>query len=123
MRVGEPRRRALLTAWVAAGAVLVGGLVYSAAATPTIRSADVLPHIQFLASDEMRGRASGSPELELAADYIARQFAAAGLQPGGPNGSWFQPFDLDVGLSIGTGNTLVLHSETRAVPLTLGGSY
>jgi hypothetical protein len=31
-------------------------------------------HVKYLASDEMKGRASGSPELEKAADYIASQF-------------------------------------------------
>ena len=123
MRIGEPHIRVLLTSWAAAAAVVVGGFVYTSAATPAIRSDDVLPHIQFLASDDMRGRASGSPELEIAADYIARQFAAAGLQPGGENGSWFQPFELDAGFTVGTGNTVVLRSDSRAITLTLGTSY
>src|SRR5258708_34196189 len=40
-----------------------------------------LAHVKFLASDTMRGRATGSPELEKAATYIAKQFKSAGLQP------------------------------------------
>ncbi len=51
-----------------------------------------LAHIEVLASDAMRGRASGSPEDRLAAEYIARQFADLGLLPAGDNGTYFQTF-------------------------------
>lgn len=37
--------------------------------------------IQYLASDEMRGRKVFSPEIDKAADFIAAEFKAAGLQP------------------------------------------
>lgn len=93
------------------------------AATPPIRSTEVLEHVKFLSSDEMRGRASGTPELERAADYIAAQFKAAGLAPAGIDGTWFQPFDLDAGVTIGAGNALVVSSGSRSVPLTLSASY
>lgn len=36
----------------------------------------------FLASDDMRGRANGSPEMKIAAEYIAGVFRSAGLKPG-----------------------------------------
>ena len=36
-------------------------------------------HLRFLASDEMRGRMTGTPWLEVAARYVAEQFRAAGL--------------------------------------------
>ena len=39
--------------------------------------------ISFLASDEMRGRRVFSPEIDKAADFIADEFKAAGLQPMG----------------------------------------
>ncbi len=38
-------------------------------------------HVRFLASEEMKGRGTGTPELEKAAAYIARQFRQMGLQP------------------------------------------
>lgn len=38
-------------------------------------------HLRFLASDELRGRLTGSPWLEVAARYVAEQFRAAGLAP------------------------------------------
>lgn len=41
--------------------------------------------VYFLASDEMKGRANGSPETKIAAEYIADFFQGAGLQPGFSN--------------------------------------
>ena len=41
-------------------------------------------HIDYLASDKLEGRGVGSRGIELAADYIARQFKAVGLEPAGP---------------------------------------
>jgi hypothetical protein len=38
-------------------------------------------HLNFLASDAMRGRNTPSPELERAADYIAEHFKKIGLEP------------------------------------------
>ena len=41
-----------------------------------------------LAHDSMRGRATPSPELEEAARWIAGEFAAMGLEPGGGGGEF-----------------------------------
>jgi peptide/nickel transport system permease protein len=49
-----------------------------------------LDHVRLLASPELAGRRMGSTELEQAAEYIAAQFEAAGLQPAGQAGSYFQ---------------------------------
>jgi hypothetical protein len=47
--------------------------------------------VRFLAGDELKGRALGSQDLDLAADYIARQFLEAGLRPAGDTkDSYFQ---------------------------------
>ena len=47
-------------------------------------------HVAFLASDDMQGRDTGSPEHRKAAEYVAEQFKRAGLEPGGTKG-YFQP--------------------------------
>ena len=49
-----------------------------------------LEHVRYLASDAMRGRQTGSPEHRQAAEYVAAQFKALGLEPGA-NGSYLQP--------------------------------
>jgi len=43
-----------------------------------------------LSGDDMEGRDTGSPAYERAAQYVAKRFKAAGLKPGGDNGSYFQ---------------------------------
>ncbi|MFQ5589743.1 MAG: M20/M25/M40 family metallo-hydrolase [Phycisphaerae bacterium] len=51
-------------------------------------------HIDYLASDRLEGRRVGSQGIELAAEYIAQQFAEIGLEPAGDDGTYFQTFDL-----------------------------
>ncbi len=51
-------------------------------------------HLRFLASDEMRGRDTGSPELDIAALYIAEQFRAYGVQTAPGTDSYFQTVEL-----------------------------
>jgi hypothetical protein len=50
--------------------------------------------ITFLAADACEGRGVDTKGINLAADYIATEFQQAGLLPGGPNGSFFQPFSI-----------------------------
>jgi hypothetical protein len=59
-------------------------------AVATITARDVLSRIGFLASDALRGRDTPSPELEVAAAYIASEFYRYGLEPGGDAGSYLQ---------------------------------
>ncbi len=93
-------------------------------AAPTSIAPDaILEHIKFLSSDDLKGRGDGSPELEVAAEYVAKQFKAVGLQPGGTSNEWFQPFALDAGLTVGKGNTLSVIARGRTVNFTLGTSY
>lgn len=46
--------------------------------------------VEFLSSDSLEGRDTGSKGYQVAADYVASQFRAIGLQPAGDKGSWFQ---------------------------------
>jgi hypothetical protein len=50
--------------------------------------------LSFLAADEMRGRDTGSPELEVAANYLAAHFKTVGLKP--PTGmvNYFQGVEM-----------------------------
>ncbi len=59
---------------------------------PAFSAKRMKKHVEFLASEKMRGRGLGTPELENAANYIAQQFKEAGLIPGGDGKSYFQSF-------------------------------
>jgi Zn-dependent M28 family amino/carboxypeptidase len=47
-------------------------------------------HVRFLSLDLLEGRGPGMRGDKLAAEYIATQFALAGLEPAGDNGTYFQ---------------------------------
>ena len=103
---------------------ILAAFVGAASTLPTEVHPDaLLAHIRFLSSDEMKGRANGSEELNRAAEYIAQQFSATLLQPGGDRDGWFQPFDLVAGLNIGGANNLSVTTREARVPLILGTSY
>ena len=60
------------------------------AAEASIDSEKIRAHVKFLADDLLEGRAPGLRGGDLAATYIATQFALAGLKPAGDNGSYLQ---------------------------------
>ena len=63
-------------------------------AGPSFSPDRVKAHVAFLADDLLEGRGTGTRGHEIAAHYVAAQFAAFGLQPGAKDGSWFQPVRL-----------------------------
>lgn len=79
-------------------------------------------HVVFLASDAMRGRDTGSPEMAITEQYIAAQMLAAGLKPGGPDGSWLQPVPLISFRSADKGS-LTLKRGAASTPLEWGVDY
>jgi Zn-dependent M28 family amino/carboxypeptidase len=67
-------------------------VLIAAPATATAQADAWWHHITVLAADSMRGRETGSPGDAMAINYIADQFARAGLQPGGVHG-FLQPVE------------------------------
>jgi hypothetical protein len=81
-----------------------------------------LAHVKYLASPEMKGRATGSPELEKAADYIAAQFRAIGLKP--PDGkSYLQAFSVTTNARLGHGNRFEYAEAGKTVELKAGDDF
>ena len=64
---------------------------------PVFSEKALAEHVVHLASDELEGRGIGTAGLQQAADYVARQFEAAGLAPAGDDGSYFQRFTVPDG--------------------------
>ena len=98
--------RSILTA-VAIGALsaCAPGAPGGAPGLDTIRTEDMKADLQFLASDALGGRRTGEPGNLAAAEFVRMRFARLGLEPAGPGGSYFQPYDLSTA-SLGDGNTL-----------------
>jgi Zn-dependent M28 family amino/carboxypeptidase len=86
--------------------VLIGAQSPSAARAPAsdvITTPKMRADLEFLASDALRGRLTDTPENAIALEWIAARFKWLGLQPGGPNGSFFQTYGLSLG-SLGSGS-------------------
>ncbi len=60
------------------------------AAAASIDPERIRAHVRFLSLDLLEGRGPGTRGSELAAEYIATQFALEGLQPAGDSGTYFQ---------------------------------
>ena len=116
----------MLSSW-ARSLVLLALVLCPLQASAPIRGDRWLADAKYLSSDELKGRGNGSPELDKAADYVAGQFKAVGLEPLG--GSYFQPFEATVGADMGPNNSLVLggappHYKLRQdfLPLSMSDS-
>ena len=84
-----------------------------AAITPQLIEAP----LRLLADDLMEGRAPGTRGGDLAARYLASQFAGLGLRPGAPDGSFYQWVSL-VGLT--TEVSVVIGAQRRTLVLEPG---
>lgn len=62
-----------------ASSLLLAAAGYLAGAR--LSSGDYLSHIRYLASDELKGRGNGTPELDKAAQYLAKHFQSYGAKP------------------------------------------
>ena len=124
-------------------AALVGGVAFSGTAKPgwsqtaagsapaALKAAEasidpekIRAHVRFLADDLLEGRGPGLRGSELAAKYIATQFALDGLKPGGDNGTYLQQVRF-VGMNVKPAATSFALEPAKggAIPLTYGDDY
>src|SRR5690349_12681460 len=103
------RKARISISWVLATAVFGAALFFGAEhgrsikpirpdgdlrkALDVITAESLRADLSFLASDELKGRFTPSPELDVSAEFIASRFRAAGLEPA-TEGSYFQRADL-----------------------------
>src|SRR5271170_5703178 len=73
----------------------------------TIDPHRIAEHVRFLANDLLEGRGPGTRGGDIAAQYIAAQFALYGLKPAGDNGSYLQKVPL-VGIIPGSDTRFTL---------------
>lgn len=95
-------RRLLAVLFIAAA-----GLAATGGAPSTDRYMD---HVRFLASEELKGRANGQPELEKAAKYIAAEYKKLGLKPAFGS-TYFQPFTVTTSAKVGPKNKLTANGK------------
>ena len=88
------------------------------AAMSAVNASNIRAHVQFLASDLLEGRGTGQRGGDIAADYMATQFALYGLKPAGENGTYFQRVPM-VGIATDPSSSVSLVMNNAATPLRL----
>ncbi|RHW18585.1 aminopeptidase [Sphingomonas gilva] len=66
----------------------------------------------------MRGREAGTADFDRAADYVAKQFAAAGAKPAGEGGGWYQRVPMATAQPVDKGRI-----TAGGKPLVFGADY
>ena len=103
----------------------LSALILAAIATATTLAAPASDgarwwsYVQALANDQMRGRNTGSPEHHQAAQYVAAEFARAGLSPAGTHG-YLQPVAFDARKIVESQSSIELIRGGVAEQLNLG---
>ena len=77
-----------------------------------IMSFEILGHIKYLASDNLKGRLPGTPGSKLAIDYIRKHWEAQGIEPAGTKG-YKQSFSFINNVSLGQRNMLRIRNSRK----------
>jgi len=88
---------------------------------PTVATRRIQAHVTYLADDLFEGRGTGTRGHELAARYVAAQFARLGIEPGADGGRYAQPIKFLESTSNREAGRLVVRSgdkEDALAPVT-----
>ena len=96
----------------------------SAKLTANITAGDLRRHVDYLTSEKLEGRMTGTTGTQLAADYIVEQLKAAGLKPGGESNSWFHTYEYTAASSVVSNQTkCVIVKDGKEIPFELGRDF
>jgi Zn-dependent M28 family amino/carboxypeptidase len=87
-------------------------------AAPDFDAQRLSDHVKALSDDAFEGRGIATPAEDKVVDYLSREFAAAGFQPGGENGGWTQAVTLNR-FTVSNARAHFEHGG-EAIPLTQG---
>jgi Zn-dependent M28 family amino/carboxypeptidase len=95
----------------------------AAAAMQSIDAERIRAHVKFLADDLLEGRGTGTRGGDIAANYIAAQFALYGLKPAGDSGTYLQKVDFTGVLTQPSSSFALQPSHGAPLDLKLGEDY
>ena len=95
----------------------------TAAAMRGINAEHIRAHVRFLADDLLEGRGTGTRGGDIAARYIATQFALDGLKPAGDNGGYLQKIQFTGVQTLPATKAALQPGHGGTVDLKLGEDY
>lgn len=82
-----------------------------------VRESDLKAMVEYLASSEMQGRATGSPEEKIYTDRMAELFKSWGLVPAQGFQDYIHEFEFISGVRFGAGNSLTFAPKLSKAPV------
>ncbi|HUQ50050.1 MAG TPA: M28 family peptidase [Terriglobales bacterium] len=117
----KPKAKKEMKAAKSAGAATIP--TAAKAAVDSVKEKHIRQHVRFLSHDLLEGRGTGQRGGDIAAEYMATQFALYGLKPAGDNGTYMQKVPL-VGLTTQPQSTFTLApAKSPAMKLTFKDDY
>ena len=98
-------------------------LLHLLAANNLIDPQHYLENIKYLASPELKGRGTGTPEIGKAAKYIASHFDKFGLVPAGTNKGYLQGYKINTSAKLGGKNQFIVTLKGKHQNLKLKQDY
>ena len=103
--------------------ILIAVVLPAQATTGSISAERLERHVRYLASPELKGRLTGTPECDRAARYVADEFNAYGLLPAGDGGTFFQVYPFVAGTHPGPDNRLEVVEKDGASRLVFRNDF
>ena len=116
-----PRKPVLLSA-VLLAALMGTAIAQNGTPAPDL-AANIKAHVAFLADDRLKGREAGTPEYDIAANYVADQMKKLGLKPMGEKGGYFQTVPLVAARAKDEGKLALKDAAGKVTPLVFGKDY
>lgn len=88
-----------------------------------VSTAELKRIVYYLASDDLKGRLTGSPEGRKAAEFVATEFQKIGLKPVPGQTGYFQPFEFIAGVKLGKDNALAISSPKGKADYQVGKDF
>jgi Zn-dependent M28 family amino/carboxypeptidase len=86
-------------------------------------AAAIKAHMSFLADDLLEGRESGTRGYDIAANYVASQYALLGVKPAGDKGSYLQQVPLTAYRAVNEGGVSFTGADGKSGALVFGEDY
>ena len=121
-RIAQPGRGNRRERRCDCGWIKIGGAAAARADDPAISAERIRADVKFLSSDRLEGRGIGTLGEERTIDFIAAEFAKAGLKPAGDRGTFFQGVPL-VKVLTGAKATLAATKGGETIDFELGEEF